>query len=276
MNEADQISIVHGIAQHIQQGDHAIMDLTHGLRHLPMLGMFAAIYLQGAKNVTIDGIFTGALDMTDSNTGITPVLNLTGLLAISRWTAALNVYDHNGDYAAFSSLINNSQTSQALNKASFLERTANTELAKQQLASVDKQLSSDLNTNPMSSLFADALLSRLTWYKAPSRGEREVRLASNYLQQEDYLRASMFGFEGYITLQLEKAKENPHDFNARKVVSDEHAAEDDQLRSLRAIRNALAHGVRPTHPKVIKILSDPTVLHQTLAKIFTNLLPHKG
>lgn len=272
MNEADQMAIVHSIAQHIQAGDHAIMDLTHGLRHLPMLGMFAAIYLQGAKNVTIDGIYTGALDMTDSHTGITPVLNLTGLLSISRWTAALNVYDHSGDYATFSPLIQNAQTSQVLNKASFLERTNNTEQAKQQLASIDKQLNDELQRHPMSSLFADALLSRLTWYKAPSRGEREIRLASNYLAQEDYLRAAIMGFEGYITLQLEKAKENPHDFQSRKALSDDHAAEDDRLKMLRAIRNALAHGLRPTHPKIIKIMAEQRTLHETLAQLFQGLL----
>jgi hypothetical protein len=128
----------------------------------------------------------------------------------------------------------------------------------------------------MSTLFADALLSRLTWYKAPSRGEREMRLASNYLAQEDYLRAAILGFEGYITLQLEKAKQNPHDYVSRKALSDEHAAEDDRLKTLRAIRNALAHGIRPNDgrfgDKIKNIMKDEKSLLTELNQIFKSLL----
>lgn len=159
----EQLKTVNIMAQHVQENQQVTLDLTHGLRHLPMLGFMSAIYLQKAKSVEIKGIYTGALDMTDPVSKLTPVLNLTGLLSINDWSNALTIFDHSGDYGIFSNLIEQPAISNALKKASFAERTSQSEQAKQQLSSNDALLKETLQNNAMSALFADALLTRITW-----------------------------------------------------------------------------------------------------------------
>jgi CRISPR-associated Csx2 family protein len=267
----DQLHTVSILASHIQKGQLVTLDLTHGLRHLPMLGFMSAIYLQKAKAVTIKGIYSGALDMTDTNTKITPVLNLTGLLNINDWSNALSIYDYNGDYGIFASLIEQPQISKALKIASFAQRTSQSEQARQQLSSNDALLKDSLQQNPMSALFAEALLERLTWYKKPTRGEREAQLAWQYLETNDFARSAIYAFEAYITRQLEKDRQDTHDYDVRKQVSDQQAKESNDIRMLRSIRNGLAHGVRPNSKSIQQLMNDENKLKSTLFQLYKTL-----
>src|SRR6202035_5992569 len=66
-------------------------DLTHGFRHLGMVGMLSAVMLERIGRLTTRSLWYGALDMTDCATGITPVLPLDALNAIQRWIAPSTV-----------------------------------------------------------------------------------------------------------------------------------------------------------------------------------------
>ena len=112
-------------------GEQVSLDLTHGLRHLPMLGLLSAMYLQIAKKVTIEGIYYGAFDLipkSDINQ-FAPVLRLDGLLKIADWINALQGLDKTGDIAPFSELLQreglNSETAGLLKKAAFFENNLN-------------------------------------------------------------------------------------------------------------------------------------------------------
>ena len=54
------------IACHIAEGDRVTFDITHGLRSLPFLVFLFAAYLKEAKNVVIDAIYYGALELGNS------------------------------------------------------------------------------------------------------------------------------------------------------------------------------------------------------------------
>jgi CRISPR-associated DxTHG motif protein len=54
------------ITAHIAEGDRVIFDITHGLRSLPFLVFLFAAYLKEAKNVIIEAIYDGALELGNS------------------------------------------------------------------------------------------------------------------------------------------------------------------------------------------------------------------
>lgn len=270
----EQLSIVEKLAQHIPENENITIDVTHGFRHLPMLGFMSAIYLQDAKAVTVSHIYSGALEMTDEQ-GITPVLNLTALLQLNRWSNALANYEQHNDYSQIAQLLNHNQhLAKILQGALFAERHNQSQQATQLLASNEAQLKETLFNHPISKLFADTLLKRLTWYKKPTRGKREQELAFQYLEKKDFMRAALYGFEAYITQQLEQQRLEVHNFDLRKAVSDENAKDNQYVKTLRSIRNALAHGIRPTE-RLISTINDANKLEETLTDCFKHIFSSK-
>ena len=117
-NTEEQVGILQKMALDIAEGDRVTLDVTHGLRHLPMLAQMSALYLRRVKNVEVLGLYYGALDMRQD--GITPVMNLRGLLDIADWTGAVQSFDKDGDYGVFALIIEE----QFLNAASLLKKSA--------------------------------------------------------------------------------------------------------------------------------------------------------
>ena len=64
------------IANAIPENARLVIDVTHGFRSQPIIVLAIALYLQTAKNITIEKIIYGAFDGR-SNDNITPVLDLT-------------------------------------------------------------------------------------------------------------------------------------------------------------------------------------------------------
>ncbi len=126
-NLTEQVEILQIMAAAIQAGDIVSLDLTHGLRHLPMLGLLSAMYLQTARNVPIDGIYYGALERTKND--LTPVMQLDGLLNIADWLHALDGFNKTGNLAPFAELLQKDgmaqDTATCLDDAAFFESTLN-------------------------------------------------------------------------------------------------------------------------------------------------------
>ena len=143
---AQQIAILQKMAEDVEQGDSVSLDLTHGLRHLPMLGLLSAMYLKTAREVTIDGIYYGALERTNPETKLTPVMRLDGLLAMADWISALDGFNKTGNIAPFSHLLQregmSKETAQCLEDAAFFENTLNIPQARGPL----KRFADTLNT----------------------------------------------------------------------------------------------------------------------------------
>jgi CRISPR-associated Csx2 family protein len=62
-NESELWEIFEAITQTIPESAELYIDITHGLRHLPMLLVMACAYLRTAKNVTVKSISYGAFDL---------------------------------------------------------------------------------------------------------------------------------------------------------------------------------------------------------------------
>ncbi len=127
-NKQQQISILKAIFQADNlEGSSVSIDVTHGLRHLPMLGIIIALYLQQVRNVTINRIFYGAYELQttgDYRGKPAPIIDLTGLLEIADWVGKLQTYKKDGDYGVFADLLREDgfKKSSSLKQAAFSER----------------------------------------------------------------------------------------------------------------------------------------------------------
>jgi CRISPR-associated Csx2 family protein len=130
-----QIKFIEIIANQVSGGDDVNFDVTHGLRHLPLLTLVAALAVETARNARIEEIWYGAYDLRDDQ-NVAPVLSLHGLFDILKWTEAVTIFDQTGDVSNFGSLIDQEidlGVGIQLRRAAFRERVAGPGAARQSI-----------------------------------------------------------------------------------------------------------------------------------------------
>ena len=273
-----QIEILNIMAADVQTGDSVSLDLTHGLRHLPMLGLLSAMYLQTARKASIKGIYYGALDRTKN--GLTPVMQLNGLLSITDWLHALDGFNKTGNLAPFSELLQRdgmtAETAQCLDEAAFFENTLNIPNARSPLKKFAEATQNGLPG--IGALFQDSLQERIAWHKENNLYLRQRSNANFFLQQGDYLRAAALGYEAFITWQMQQNKTgpklDPQNYEHRQRIKDDIKKDhNEDYKLLSHLRNALAHGSRSDMAKIQSALSTKDRLHKELKRLFSVLLP---
>ena len=170
----EQYEILGAIADTVPNGDVSF-DLTHGFRHLGMVGFLSAFMLERVRNLHVRGLWYGALDMTDAASGITPVLRLDGLARVRRWVDALDRFDATGDYGVFAPLLIEDgvapDKARCLERAAFFERTQNLSDAARQLRTFLPVLDAPLSG--AAGLFRSRLAERLRWVKSKGLAEHQ-------------------------------------------------------------------------------------------------------
>lgn len=267
----EQVDILRVMAEKIPPREQVILDVTHGFRHLPMLSLIAAHYLERVKGNTVKGIYYGALEMTNSDPEKTkPVLELSGLLRLMDWVEALSAYDKDGDYGVFSRLLAqegfDDKLASQLSQAAFHERTSNPVMARQSLSTVFEQIRT-LGTS-IGGLFRDELEKRINWFRRPTRYEWERELAQAYLKRKDYVRAAIYMQEACIS------RHNPgniSDYHDREETREKLRQDIPAFRQLTRLRNALAHGIRPDDATTKACMQDESRLREKLESIYREL-----
>ena len=284
-DESEQYHILDVIAEHVQEGK-VNFDLTHGFRHFGMIGFLSTFMLARVRTLTVENLWYGALDMTQDC--ITPVLKLEGLDRVRQWLDALNRFDATGNYRVFGQLLIkdgvDEDKASHLEKAAFYERTLNLSAAADEIREFRTVL--DSNLPGASGLFQERLAERLTWVDRSTLSEQQAKLARQYWERRDYVRAALFGWESLVTQECDRHGLDHKDFNNRtyeKVhlsvsrweLKDGQKPGDNRVacEHLNQIRNALAHGTQPASDTVKDMLKDEQKLRQGLEEIFNCLLP---
>lgn len=278
----EQVEILQQMALDITEDDAVTLDVTHGLRHLPMLAQMSALYLRRVKHVEVHGLYYGAFDMTRN--GLTPVMNLRGLLDIADWTGAVQSFDKDGDYDVFASLMREQSPAAAslLRESAFYERTTRPGQARNKL----RELTILLEQQPLTgigSLFAPTLHARLSWHREDRLYLRQQVLARLYLEHGDFLRATLLGFEAFITrLMYQQGMTNPDNWKHRETAKDQfetlnktiYPRNDEYQRYclLRDLRNHLAHGNASPRAEIQKALASAEQLRGFLDDLLSSLL----
>lgn len=251
-------------------------DLTHGFRHLGMIGFLSAFMLEKVKNVKVKSLWYGALDMTSEE--ITPVIKLEGLVQVRKWIEALDIFESSGDYGGVARLLEvdevPSDMTRLLEDAAYYESINNIFDARRKLESFLPVLNERLPG--ATGLFQNRLKKRLQWVTHKSLTGHQQELAKLFLQRKDFVRAAIFGWESLITQHSEEAEEYLSVSERNDVVSCLHDRinnlphENDERKAfynLKAIRNTLAHGGEPSK-KIKGILKNKQKLHDTLSDAF--------
>jgi len=100
-------------------GDRVIFDITHGLRSIPFLVFLTAAYLRSVKEVTIEKVLYGALELGKGHPAA-PVIELTELVTLLDWLTATNQFIYTGDARYLAHLLEQegqSRSSKALQRA---------------------------------------------------------------------------------------------------------------------------------------------------------------
>jgi len=277
----EQIAILRVMAEAVagRTQDGVTLDVTHGLRHLPMLALVAAFYLERVQGVEVAEIYYGALEMTQD--GLSPVLSLKGLLEVMDWVQALAGFDRDGDYGPLAPLLERAgatgQQVQHLRRAAYAERVFNHELARQNLLPLRGLLRDGLPG--VAALFTDPLARRLEWAEGTAAPIRLAAMARHRYQQGDYLRAAIAGTTGFLA-GMARPGERLSDFSTFEAI--EQAFRDGQrgnpdlrqdYEALKRLRNALAHGTPPRHDESRRALADEDRLKTAIASLLDRLLP---
>ncbi|MCY3986835.1 MAG: TIGR02221 family CRISPR-associated protein [Candidatus Dadabacteria bacterium] len=274
--DEEHLEILRIISSCVESGDVSI-DITHGFRYFGMIGFLSAWMLEHVHNdLHVKELWYGALDLTEKC--ITPVLRLNGLSRVRSWIDAINRFDATGEYADFASLLVGDgvpeRSVRCLKRAAFFEQTLNLRGAARELQRFLPVLKKPLPG--ASELFRDRLAQRLSWCENAKLGVRQKQLARMYIDRHDYLRASVFGLEAVISLELEnRGNLKSDEFQVRKRIKQELLECDEasrEMRLLRCIRNALAHGDPGAAGPFYDILTDPNRLGRELKQALGKLL----
>jgi CRISPR-associated Csx2 family protein len=278
---AEQQTILTRLRDAIPRKSRVALDLTHGFRHLAMLGLAAARFLSHEREVQIVGLYYGALDMTSG--GTTPVLGLDGLDHLQQWSETFEAYAASGDFARFAPLLERdgfaAEHARALQNAWSYLMVSNVADAARALTSAVHALEQPLQG--ASELFRKRLRNSLDWALAPTLSEKFRRLALQALNRRDFTRASIFGMEAFLSREVERNGGNPNDYAARENARNafwEQARNsvhpDWRLRAfflLNNVRNACAHGTPSKHDPSAELLRNPERLAQELERVLNQL-----
>jgi CRISPR-associated Csx2 family protein len=271
-DQKQQIKILRAMSEHVAHGDEVHMDLTHGLRHLPMLGLLSALYLREARKAVVAGIYYGAFELgntQDDGVRLTPVLRLEGLLRVADWVRALAIYDHTSDYSVFAPLLQQEGLNNTLAEAAFFERIFNPEKARQKLTGIHLP---ELKEKTIGGLFAEDIETRIDWYRKSARSEQEKQLARTYLEKREYVRAVTYGYEALATALVEKKAGNICDFEQRDKAIKEAGQQDPAIRQFAYLRNELVHGCRSRNAGIQRLVDNERQLIDYLQDFFAHYL----
>lgn len=266
-SEAEQINTISQILSYYHPGDCAILDVTHGLRHLPMLIQQIANLLPTLRGTSIEGIYYGALDLTRD--GTTPVLRMDGLQHISAWQNALAAYDYSGNSASLVPILKeigiSDTTTHLLKQASFFEQTHNLEQYRHKIRDFLVAIRK-MTDNPLLEFIRPTLEKRLKFDNQELDWQHHFHIAKQALENHDYVRAALYGYEAIWERILEHKNSYNDSYTVRKKIVEKYVAsikgksekeKEDRFKlnnsqnyialynkyeNLRKLRNALAHG----------------------------------
>lgn len=242
------------IEDYLSNGDQIIVDITHSFRSLPMLLMNALIYLQNVsrKNLTIERVTNGMLDVTTEMGGKTPVVDLSNLLKMSDWIAGAYAFAQFGNAYKISELMEDEDKSVAerLRQFSDILNLNHIALVKSETSNL-----SAIKTKKYASKIPEMILTPIVrdfldnFSSAKTHGAFQFQLAKWQFEHHNYCAAYITLQEAIITYVCEQKGLDHADYYTREDVK--KALKDPPYDTLSTIykkikktRNSLAHNIR--------------------------------
>lgn len=110
MSPRGQWSWFAAILDHIKDGDHLTVDVTHGYRAIPIIFSAAIHFLQRARSITLDSVFYGAYE---KDKDLPPIIDMKGFFVVNEWAEAVSRLVEDADSRKLASLAKESPSFQA-------------------------------------------------------------------------------------------------------------------------------------------------------------------
>lgn len=115
--------IFNEVFSHIDNDDKIIFDTTYAFRYIPMLGLVLLNYAKFLRNIEIEGIYYGAIEVIDFKMFDSipiekrnaPIINLINFATLQDWTAAANEFISFGNAKNLTTLIRKLPQNEELN-----------------------------------------------------------------------------------------------------------------------------------------------------------------
>lgn len=236
MKEDDQLEILQTISNCAEAGDCVYMDVTHGLRHLPMLELQSAFLMR--SRFETKGIYYGAFERRSGDA--VPVISLTGAMTINVWCCAIATLKETGNVAPVARLPGMETVKDALLKCQFYEQMNDVgqsrRYAREVLAHLDE-------LPPEGLLFKEEIRRVFDWGNEQKYARRQFEQAKKAYENGDYLRSVILLMETVISAHMQGNMTNTGE---RMVMQEQlNKKHCDEWHCIRKLRNSFAHGGAP-------------------------------
>ncbi|MEI6890577.1 MAG: TIGR02221 family CRISPR-associated protein [Pontiella sp.] len=259
-----QYEILSTIANHVPEGAHLWMDLTHGFRHLPLLELMSGFNLEEAKGIELKGLFYGIFEQTKN--GITPAIELPFARELSRWTRAIHAVDH-GQLGALIGLSGMEAFDADLKKLLLYEQLNQLSNARKAAKNILSMLEKPLPSHA-GELFRKKLRTHFEWSHGQTYAIRQLQSAEKAISQRDYIHGVILMNEALISNAIPQGSDTLR-FSVREKAAGTYCKTDDH-HLLRILRNTLAHGTRPQGKqaaKIMHLMDNPEHFHQEMLRL---------
>jgi len=217
-NEKELWEIFDEMTKVVEEGDEIILDITHGLRSLPLLAVLAVAYLRQVCGVSQVRILYGAFEARNN---ATPVFDLTPFVSLLDWLTAAKIFMTTGDGRELASLIRNiPNPSQAQeNIADHLEQLYNhlilnrapsiPNAARQFASAVESVGKTNLSgqAKPLAAIL-EHISDTYRDISSSDDAESEMQLISWYYERRHLLQAATLAAEFLVNLVIRNTKED--------------------------------------------------------------------
>ncbi len=205
-NDAEQRMFMKAILQHLEPSDQVILDVTHALRHMPVLAAFLLIALRWLRNVTVQDMFYGALELTEKNkeapsppkreqeafvpVGNTPVINVRLAAEYANLGAAMATYATTGSYRALAEHF--PEQAARMVRADFLENIHRLADAHGDALSLHQQFTgwNDPDNDPYRTAVADVVKKEWAWAALNTPEQHMLAQAVRSLGHGEYFKCA--------------------------------------------------------------------------------------
>lgn len=297
--ETEQQAILGIIAEAIPAEGVVDFDMTHGLRHLPVLELVSALHLASSKkNVSIGSLYYGALELADRSVQplVAPVVLLDRVTRLLEWRDGVRDFERNGDVGVLCKLLGSEgeadvKLRDSLRETQFFFETNQTHRAGAAAQQAERLLrTKEAPIAPEGQLFREMLYRSVQWaerwnekiaHNCPERNHNfaraQLQMAELAFKQQRYQRCIVLLLEACESSRLE-AHERWDGYNQRQEAGDRLLASlrpDDkkQLKRLRHLRNQLAHTVTGQNSDILNAVMSEARLRKLLMDAENGLIP---
>lgn len=289
-NDEEQREILTVISESVPKEGVVDFDLTHGLRHLPLLQLMSALHLvQSKAQLSIGNLYYGALELSDRTVkpSVVPVIVLNQVKRFLEWRDGVRDFERHGDVEQLCRLLGpegkaDAKLREALLNTHFFLETNQAYRAGEAAAEAERLIrTGEAPIAPEGKLFRDSIYASVAWARDwEKRIERnqanrnvefaraQLDMAEMALKRRRYQRCIVLLLEAIETSRLD-SRERWDRYNDRVSARDrlgrELADEDaGQFKLLNHLRNQLAHTVSGHNREVANALESEENLRALL------------